>query len=36
MLENVVFPDAGMYTVELFCEREFLDDQPIQVMAPEE
>jgi hypothetical protein len=35
MLTKVVFPAAGRYTVELFCDDEFLDDQVVQVIAQE-
>jgi hypothetical protein len=33
-LENCVFPEAGVYYIELFCEDEFVDDQIIQVYPP--
>ena len=29
---DVLFPSAGDYLVELFCENTFVDDQPIQVL----
>ncbi len=35
MLENVRFPELGVYTVELFSESDFLEDQLIQVVASE-
>ena len=35
MLEDVTFPAPGIYTVEFFCDGEFLDDQPIQVLPSE-
>lgn len=34
MLDDVIFPALGDYTVELFCNDVFLDDQPIQLLAP--
>jgi hypothetical protein len=33
MLEDVTFPSPGSYTVEFFCDGEFLDDQPIRIIA---
>ncbi|MBA4063839.1 MAG: hypothetical protein C0501_09030 [Isosphaera sp.] len=35
LLEDVVFPAAGRYPVEFFCDGEFFDDQPIQVYGPQ-
>ena len=35
-LENCVFPEAGFYYIELFCNDEFVDDQIIRVLPPEE
>ncbi len=32
-LHNVVFPAAGMYVVELYCNQEFVDDQPIEIFS---
>jgi hypothetical protein len=31
MIPNFPFPEPGVYFAELFCENEFLDDQPIHV-----
>jgi hypothetical protein len=33
MITDFPFPEPGRYLVELFCEDEFLDDQPIQVLV---
>ncbi len=32
-LRSFVFPEPGEYRVELFCENQFLDDRPIQVLV---
>ena len=32
-LEDVVFPAAGVYFVEMFCNHQFVDDQPIRVIS---
>jgi len=32
-LENCVFPAPGYYSVEVYCEGEFVDDQIIRVFA---
>jgi hypothetical protein len=32
-LENVVFPKAGTYLVEVYCENEFVDDQIVRVIT---
>jgi hypothetical protein len=31
MIEDFPFPEPGRYFVELFCDGEFLDDQPIEI-----
>jgi hypothetical protein len=31
LIPDFPFPEAGVYFVELFCDNEFLDDQPIHV-----
>jgi hypothetical protein len=31
-LRDVVFPQPGLYLVEFFCEDQFIDDQPIQIL----
>jgi hypothetical protein len=36
MLQDVVFPSPGWYAVEFFCDGEFYDDQPIQVIGNQE
>lgn len=36
MLEDVAFPALGAYTVELFCEGQFIEDQLIQLLPPKE
>jgi hypothetical protein len=35
MLTGVTFPAPGRYTVEFFCDNEFLDDQVVHVVKPE-
>jgi hypothetical protein len=35
MLTGVTFPAAGRYTVEFYCDDEFLDDQVVRVVGPE-
>jgi hypothetical protein len=35
MLAGIEFPAAGRYTVEFFCDNEFLGDQVVQVIGPE-
>jgi hypothetical protein len=36
MITDFPFPEPGRYFVELFCEGEFLDDQPIQIRVRSE
>ena len=31
-LQDVVLPHPGTYLVEFFCENQFIDDQPIEVL----
>lgn len=35
LLPNVAFPAAGAYTLDVFCNDEFFDDQVITVLAVE-
>jgi hypothetical protein len=31
VIQDFPFPEPGMYSVELFCDDEFLDDQPLSI-----
>jgi hypothetical protein len=33
-LENCVFPESGVYIIELYCQNDFVDDQVIRVFSP--
>lgn len=35
LLPNVSFPEPGVYTVDVFCNDEFFDDQVVTVLAAE-
>ncbi len=33
-IEDCVFPEAGVYSIELFCNNTFVEDQAIEVLPP--
>jgi hypothetical protein len=35
-LNNCIFAEAGYYYIELYCQNDFVDDQVIRVLPPEE